>query len=60
MADDLTEAEAAVAAHQGIENHPYGVILTRAVRLLRAARAKFAATDARIADLEARVTRLGG
>jgi hypothetical protein len=60
MADDLTEAEGAMAAQGGIENHPYGVILVRAVRLLRAARAKFAATDDRIAALEARVTKLGG
>jgi BMFP domain-containing protein YqiC len=45
---------------QGIDNHPLGFAILRMVRLLRAARAKFAATDARIADLEARVTKLGG
>jgi hypothetical protein len=45
MADDMTDAETAIQAIQGVENHPYGVILTRAVRLLRAARTKFAATD---------------
>lgn len=60
MADDMTEAETAIGALQGVENHPYGVILVRAVRLLRAARQKFAATDDRIAALEARVHDLDG
>jgi hypothetical protein len=55
MADDMTEAEATMANLQGVENHPQGVILVRVVRLLRAARTKFAATDARIAALEDRV-----
>jgi hypothetical protein len=60
MADDMTEAEAAMANLQGVENHPYGVVLVRVVRLLRAARTKFAATDARIAALEDRVHALDG
>lgn len=55
MADDMTEAEAAMANLKGVENHPYGVVLVRAVRLLRAARTKFAATDARIAATDDRV-----
>jgi hypothetical protein len=58
MADDLTDAEAGLQALQGIDNHPLGFALIRAVRLLRSARAKFAATDDRIAALEARVTKL--
>jgi hypothetical protein len=52
MADDLTDLETAMGGMQGVENHPYGVILVRAVRLLRAARTKFAATDKRIGDLD--------
>jgi hypothetical protein len=60
MADDLTDAEADIQAMQGIDNHPLGFAILRMVRLLRAARAKFAATDDRIAALEARVTKLGG
>jgi hypothetical protein len=67
MADDMTDAETAIQAIQGVENHPYGVILTRAVRLLRAARTKFAATDNaisagndRLTALEARVHDLDG
>jgi hypothetical protein len=57
-ADDLADAEAQVQRMQGIENHPYGVILIRAVRLLRAARTKFAATDNRLDALEARIATL--
>jgi hypothetical protein len=60
MADDLTDAEAGLQAIQGIDNHPIGFAVLRAVRLLRAARAKFSGTDDRIAALEARVTRLEG
>jgi hypothetical protein len=60
MADDMTDAETAIQAIQGVENHPYGVILTRAVRLLRQARTKFAATDDRIDALAARVHDLDG
>jgi hypothetical protein len=56
MADDLTDLETAMGGLQGVENHPYGVILVRAVRLLRAARTKFAATDARLAALEGSTT----
>jgi hypothetical protein len=56
MADDLTDLETAIGGMQGVENHPYGVILVRAVRLLRAARTKFAATDARLAALEGSTT----
>jgi hypothetical protein len=58
MADDLTDAEAGLQAIQGIDNHPIGFAVLRAVRLLRAARTKFSGTDDRIAALEARVTRL--
>jgi hypothetical protein len=58
MADDLADAETGLQALQGIDNHPLGYALIRAVRLLRAARAKFSATDDRIAALEARVTKL--
>lgn len=58
MADDMTEAESAVAGMQGLENHPYGVILARAVRLLRQARQKFAQTDQRLDALEARIAAL--
>jgi hypothetical protein len=60
MADDLADAEAKLQALQGIDNHPLGFAVLRAVRLLRAARTKFSGTDDRIAALEARVTRLEG
>lgn len=60
MADDLVDAETTLLAQQGPENHPYGVVLVRVVRLLRQARQKFQSTDDRIAALEARVTNLGG
>lgn len=49
MADDLTDAETDIQAVEGIDNHPLGFAILRAVRLLRAARQKFAATDDRIA-----------
>jgi hypothetical protein len=58
MADDLTDLETAMGGMQGVENHPYGVILVRAVRLLRAARTKFAAHDNRMDALEARIAAL--
>ena len=60
VADDLSDAEGDLQAIQGIDNHPVGFALLRAVRLLRAARQKFQATDDRIAALEARVTKLEG
>lgn len=55
MADDMTDAETTAASMQGIENHPYGVILTRAVRLLRAAATRVKALEDRVTALEQRL-----
>lgn len=60
MADDMTDAAATMQAMQGVENHPYGFILIRMVRLVQAARTVLASQDARITALEQKVTRLGG
>lgn len=65
MADDMTEAEAQAQALGGIENHPYGFILLRMVRLTKLATGRLANIDDRVGtgaqrvrDLEARVAAL--
>jgi hypothetical protein len=55
MADDLTDAETTLQGLKGPENHPYGVILVRAVRLLRVAVTRFNALEARVAALESKL-----
>lgn len=52
MADDMTDMDATIQAQQGIENHPYGVILVRAFRLLKAAAVRFKALEDRVTALE--------
>src|ERR1044072_4551702 len=54
MADDMTEAEAAVQAQDGIENHPTGVILVRAVRLVQLLVGRVKALEDRVKALEGR------
>lgn len=53
MADDMTDADAVVQSIQGIENHPYGFVILRFLRLLKTA-------VARLKSLEDRVTKLEG
>jgi hypothetical protein len=54
MADDLTDAKATLQRIQGLENHPYGVVLARAVRLLEGAAVRLKQLEDRVAALEAK------
>jgi len=49
----MSDLESQAGAMDGIENHPYGFMLLRLVRLIKLARG-------RLVDLEARVSRLEG